>query len=131
VTAVHKSYCYNVSYSPYSGNGPLMMNSAWSRRACCNREKSGQVSTKFLPIQLASEDVAVNTSTPFSMQCYTDESFQGTPLAMPAQVTVGQHVYCRITADTWDEKMFLVVPECRFANTPDEDQDVYKFVVDK
>ena len=128
----YKSYCYNVTYSPYqnSPNNVLIMDSVWRRRACCLVSKNGTVTGLFEPQAIPYQDVQINTTTHFSLECFLDEHFQGAPLTFPATVTRGQDVFCRVTADTWDEKMFLVVPNCRFTNSPTEEV-VFFFLDDK
>ena len=42
------------------------------------------------------ETVAARNDLPFRIDCFTDESFSGPPLAFPANVTRGQDLFCKV-----------------------------------
>ena len=46
----------------------------------------------------------------FTMECYTDESFSGAPLAFPANVTRGQDLFAKVCTNQWHPGLFAEVP---------------------
>ena len=127
----YKHYCYNVSYSPFpSARSTLLMDTVWGRRACCSVEKNGKVTAFFKPQTIPDEQISIETKISFSLQCFLNEKFGGTPLSFPATVQRGEDVYCRINADTWDKRMFLIVPNCRFTSSL-QGGVVFQFLNDK
>ena len=77
----------------------------------------------------------------YRMQCYEDidetSSLLSSSLALsyPAQVNVGDLVYCRVNVSTnvWDPRLQLIVPNCSFTTgPPDMNHSMsYQFIVNK
>ena len=79
--------------------------------------ETGTVKGSFQPVVVDHAPVSANAPTEFSLECYPDETFSTGPYSMPVSLTRGQDVFCRVTAKTWDPKMYLVVPHCKFMAT--------------
>ena len=105
----------------------------WHRRACCSLAKNGTVFGGATAVELPASRVAVDVATPFSIACYVAQS--DAPIVYPVAVTLGERVRCRVTADTWDDAMLLVLAGCHFypddvagGGDGDSDQPVYTFI---
>ena len=72
----------------------------------------------FEPLIVQHADAAITTATTFDLECFSDATFSGAPLTYPAQLTRGNEVFCRVRAQTSNERMHLVVPDCTLSASP-------------
>ena len=107
-----------MSYTSYTGDPTgVLVDRVWSLTSCCMVYKNGSVMHDFKPTIPSPKPMSANTTLDFGIKCYLNDTFTGNSLSYPAYVTKGQSVYCRIFTDTWDERLYLVVPDCKFTGT--------------
>jgi hypothetical protein len=112
--ASSKHYCYDILYTEPTKINELIIGNTWARSACCSLAKNGTVLSSFTPHVQQQERISANTQVNFTISCYLNDSFSGPALEFPANISRGQDMYCKVSVDTWDPTLWLVVPDCRF-----------------
>ena len=126
-------YCYDVNHfgSRAKLSPSKLIVDSNTFRACCLVRKHATVSASFLQQNTIPPSFhQMMTSFKYSISCFSNSSFAGEPLTIPAQVMRGSVVYCLLGVDI-SLDLNLIVPNCSFLSSASPSANSFEFLKDR
>ena len=133
-----KNYCYDISLEVPNN---LFFLGGLTKRGCCSLNKSLQVEAIFPASR--SSDVEEETNSfaskgvkpKLSIPCFQEDSSKLLKISEGDVVDRGSTIHCNVVADVWDDDLQLVVQNCKFFSSSEDDAAAhvfsYTFIEDK